>query len=94
LHIGVPSKVVRPVSSTSSLKERPNPQAIRSVTASVGLASPRSIWLIIERLTPLALPIVLSLQSHQICRFISGLIFGFHCIVHLLEQLIFFPIYC
>src|ERR1043166_2793296 len=41
--------------SRSSPRFREKARAIRSVTASVGFACSRSIWLSIERLTPLAL---------------------------------------
>ena len=40
--------------SSSSPNDMPSPLAIRCVTAKVGFACSRSIWLSIERLTPLA----------------------------------------
>src|SRR5262245_40876413 len=40
--------------SSNSPNASPKARAIRKVTASVGLASSRSIWLSIDRLTPLA----------------------------------------
>src|ERR1017187_8590480 len=43
-----------PGASNSSPSDNPKARAMRSVTASVGLACSRSIWLNIERLTPLA----------------------------------------
>src|SRR5258708_17861473 len=46
--------VVAPGASKSSASEMPNACAIRNVTPTVGLAWPRSIWLSIDRLTPLA----------------------------------------
>src|SRR5258706_12331613 len=46
---------VAPGVSTNSPIDIPNARAMRKVTARVGFALPRSIWLSIERLTPDAL---------------------------------------
>src|SRR6267143_4294148 len=57
---------VAPGVSTNSPIDIPNARAIRKVTASVGLALPRSIWLSIERLTPEALSRASNDQSRSL----------------------------